>query len=399
VLRKQEYDPVAGELLGASYDDHAAAVTSTAAELHRAGIGHRLGFQSEIGHRLAGGYVQRADLVVRAPAAGMPVLLLEADRRTEDAHDLVAKLRRYWEWGRLLAPDADKHTVDLVRSRPDAIEHVDHDKRLWRRVYPPTGREGLVPLAFVFADTTARFRAGATPYSSSSRTMPPGVQETKPGSPKLIVANEAKVTPVHVLLRRDLECGPLVDVIAHRVLSRTPCPPGSADNSRSAPIISAVTVVAARATCREVMPASRQRFWLHADVGHGRRVLADQHGRETRRGAGAPGERGGLPRGVLHDAAGERGAVHQTGAWVWGMMHIPGLDRIFSPRRARPTTRAAPRWCSISAPVTARVRRNRACVRPSDHRPSVTGAGLLVPCLDDQLIGDLAVPQREHRLG
>jgi hypothetical protein len=154
VLRKQEYDPVAGELLGASYDDHAAAVTSTAAELHRAGIGHRLGFQSEIGHRLAGGYVQRADLVVRAPAAGMPVLLLEADRRTEDAHDLVAKLRRYWEWGRLLAPDADKHTVDLVRSRPDAIEHVDHDKRLWRRVYPPTGREGLVPLAFVFADTT-----------------------------------------------------------------------------------------------------------------------------------------------------------------------------------------------------------------------------------------------------
>ncbi|GGP32700.1 hypothetical protein GCM10018980_74290 [Streptomyces capoamus] len=28
-----------------------------------------------------------------------------------------------------------------------------HDKRLWRRVYPPTGREGLVPVAFVFAVT------------------------------------------------------------------------------------------------------------------------------------------------------------------------------------------------------------------------------------------------------
>jgi hypothetical protein len=50
--------------------------------------------------------------------------------------------------------DAEKRTVDLVRSRQDAIEHVDHDKRLWRRVYPPTGREGLVPLAFVVADTT-----------------------------------------------------------------------------------------------------------------------------------------------------------------------------------------------------------------------------------------------------
>nr|BFD88414.1 hypothetical protein StreXyl84_78150 [Streptomyces sp. Xyl84] len=154
-LRKQEYDPDTGELLGTGYDDHAAAVTSTAAELHRAGIGHRLGFQTEVGHRLGNGFVQRADLVVRAPEAGVPVLLLEIDRRTEDAHDLVAKLRRYWEWGRLLAPDADKRTVDLVRSRPDAIDQlVDHEKRLWRRVYPPTGREGLVPVAFVFADTT-----------------------------------------------------------------------------------------------------------------------------------------------------------------------------------------------------------------------------------------------------
>lgn len=154
VLREERYDPDTGQPLGTGYDDHAAAVTSTAAEFHRAGIGHRLGFQTEIGHRLGNNYVQRADLVVRAPEAGVPVLLLEIDRRTEDAHDLVAKLRRYWEWGRLLPKDADKHTVDLVRSRPEAIEHVDHEKRLWRRVYPPTGREGLVPVAFVFADTT-----------------------------------------------------------------------------------------------------------------------------------------------------------------------------------------------------------------------------------------------------
>jgi hypothetical protein len=153
-LREEKYYPDTGELLGAGYDDHAAAVTTTAAELHRAGIGHRLGFATEIGHRLAEGYVQRADLVVRAPAAGVPVMLLEIDRRTEDAHELVAKLRRYWQWGRLLPRDAHRHTVELARSRPNAIEDVEHEKRLWRRVYPPTGREGLVPLAFVFADTT-----------------------------------------------------------------------------------------------------------------------------------------------------------------------------------------------------------------------------------------------------
>ncbi|MFJ8755204.1 replication-relaxation family protein [Streptomyces sp. NPDC102441] len=154
VLREKKYDPVTGKLLGTSYDDHAAAVTSTAAELHRAGIGHQLGFQTEIGHRLGSSFVQRADLVVRAQEAGVPVMLLEIDRRSEDAHDLVVKLRRYWEWGRLLPRDTDKQITDRVRSRPDAIEHVDHEKRLWRRFYPPTGREGLVPLAFVFADTT-----------------------------------------------------------------------------------------------------------------------------------------------------------------------------------------------------------------------------------------------------
>ncbi|MET8898670.1 replication-relaxation family protein [Streptomyces albogriseolus] len=138
-LREEKYDPNTGRLLGTSYDDHAAAVTSTAAELHRAGIGHRLGFATEIPHRLADGYVQRADLVVRAPQAGVPVLLLEIDRRTEDAHELVAKLRRYWEWGRLLPKDAPKLIVDLVRSRPGAIADVDHGCGAGS-TRPPAGR-------------------------------------------------------------------------------------------------------------------------------------------------------------------------------------------------------------------------------------------------------------------
>ncbi|MFD6248701.1 hypothetical protein [Streptomyces roseolus] len=92
--------------------------------------------------------------MVRAPEAGLPVMLLEIDRRSEDPHDPVQKLRRYGERGPLLPKDAAKHTVDPGRSRPGAIEDVDHGLRLWRRVCPPTGREAPVPLAFVFGDTT-----------------------------------------------------------------------------------------------------------------------------------------------------------------------------------------------------------------------------------------------------
>lgn len=44
--------------------------------------------------------------------------------------------------------------MDLVRSRLHAIDTADHEERLWRRVYPPTDREGLPLVAFVFADTT-----------------------------------------------------------------------------------------------------------------------------------------------------------------------------------------------------------------------------------------------------
>ncbi|WP_327259915.1 MULTISPECIES: replication-relaxation family protein [unclassified Streptomyces] len=152
VLRKEEYDPVTGKLLGTGYSDHAAAVTSTAAELHRAGFGHPLAFQTEIAHRLGNGYVQRADLVMRAPASGVPVMLLEIDRRTEDADDLVHKLRRYADWFRLVPSDADDRIKRLARA--GGFGSVDHEKRLWRRYYPQTGREGTPPVAFVFADTT-----------------------------------------------------------------------------------------------------------------------------------------------------------------------------------------------------------------------------------------------------
>ncbi|MFD6249012.1 hypothetical protein [Streptomyces roseolus] len=105
---------------------------------------------------------------------------MEVDRRSEDAHELVIKPRRYGERGRLLPRDAVERTVDLVRSRPDAIDQVGHEQRLWRLVYPPTGREGPVPLAFVLADTTEAkvAHAVAVPEEAGRRSWAP----RRPGS-------------------------------------------------------------------------------------------------------------------------------------------------------------------------------------------------------------------------
>jgi hypothetical protein len=166
-LREEKYDPDTGELLVTSYDDHAAAVTSTAAELHRAGIGHRLGFATEVPHRLAGGYVQRADLVVRAPEAGVPVLLLEIDRRTEVAHDLVAKLRRYWE-----------KPTELNRLTPARV------RRGFRSLHVKTGSP-----------------AGAPKPSRPGPGRPPGSKNRRPATRhdvgRVLATGEAFSRPTH----------------------------------------------------------------------------------------------------------------------------------------------------------------------------------------------------------
>ncbi|GGT76208.1 hypothetical protein GCM10010207_86360 [Streptomyces atratus] len=150
VLRKLEGDdgePVTGE----GFDEHAAAVTMTAAVLTGAGFGTPLSWQTEIGHKLPYGYTQYADLTMRAPDADVPVMLLEVDRVTEPVDVLVAKVRRYSEWFEFLAPKADKDHERAARSYGGARVH---DFRLWSRIYPATSHEGYVPVAFVFTGKT-----------------------------------------------------------------------------------------------------------------------------------------------------------------------------------------------------------------------------------------------------
>ncbi|MFI6530708.1 replication-relaxation family protein [Streptomyces uncialis] len=153
-LRKPKFDAQGEPVADDGYDEHAAAVTMTASVLTGAGFGTPVSWQTEIAHRLPYGYTQYADLTMRAPDAGVPAMLLEVDRVNEPVDDLTAKLRRYSDWFELLAPKADKTKEHAARRQGAAV----HDFRLWSRIYPATGREGYVPVAFVFTGKTAAQR-------------------------------------------------------------------------------------------------------------------------------------------------------------------------------------------------------------------------------------------------
>ncbi|MEU2855636.1 replication-relaxation family protein [Streptomyces syringium] len=151
-LLKPKYDAKGRPVPGEGYDEHAAAVTLTAAVFTGAGYGTPLSWQTEIAHRLPYGYTQYADLTMRAPDAGVPAMLLEVDRVNESVDDLVDKLRRYHDWFELPAPKTDETKAKAARGA------AVHDFRLWSRLYPATGHEGYVPVAFVFIGKTAAQR-------------------------------------------------------------------------------------------------------------------------------------------------------------------------------------------------------------------------------------------------
>lgn len=91
--------------------------------------------------------------------------------------------------------------------------------------------------------------------------MPPGVQETKPGSPKPMAAKECMVTPSTSLpgamaskaARSSMWCGT-------GCWSRMPLISGSSESAVSVATSSSVVVSAGSSTWREVIPALAQRF-------------------------------------------------------------------------------------------------------------------------------------------
>ncbi|WSQ15059.1 replication-relaxation family protein [Streptomyces sp. NBC_01231] len=102
-----------------------------------AGIGSVASWATEVSHNLPSTGRNRAsvraDAVLQAPEAGLPVLLMEVDNCTEADELLAGKFDRYRRFFRLKAKD-----------------HQGLDLPMWRTLYPATGREGHPPIAVVF---------------------------------------------------------------------------------------------------------------------------------------------------------------------------------------------------------------------------------------------------------
>ncbi len=177
--------------------------------------------------------------------------------------------------------------------------------------------------------------------------MPAGVQEAKPGSPKLIVANDAKVTPSTSF------SGAIASNAARSSMwsptgcwSRMPCTPGSADNSRRVVTSSSVVVLAGRATCRDSMPAFRLRFCFI------RTYVTDAGSLPTSTVA----RHGAVPVRSVSSAAFfavsstmRRASAVPSIRRAWFMLHTPELDRLSSPRRAATSTDRSPVVLHLSA--------------------------------------------------
>ncbi|MFD9659782.1 replication-relaxation family protein [Streptomyces mirabilis] len=75
----------------------------------------------------------RADAVLQAPEAGLPVLFVEVDNCTESADTLAAKFEKYLRYFRLKSKNP-----------------LGSESPVWRTQYPSTGREGHPPVVVVF---------------------------------------------------------------------------------------------------------------------------------------------------------------------------------------------------------------------------------------------------------
>ncbi|MGW3633482.1 replication-relaxation family protein [Streptomyces sp. NPDC005122] len=121
-----------------------------------AGFGSVASWATEVVHNLPGTSRTRpsvrTDAVLRAPEAGLPVLLVEVDRCTEADDVLAAKFARYREFFHVRVKDHANPAAHAI--------HAGQGVPLWQSMYPPTGRDGYPPILVVF-DPGTRLREQA----------------------------------------------------------------------------------------------------------------------------------------------------------------------------------------------------------------------------------------------
>lgn len=102
-------------------------------------------FRTEIHLPLASGSkaAVRVDAVLRAPAAGVPVMMIEVDRGTESPQRVAEKLARYDQY-------FARRPIYDERRRGTAAAIGEREQLHWHTLFPPTGRPGSPPVAVVF---------------------------------------------------------------------------------------------------------------------------------------------------------------------------------------------------------------------------------------------------------
>jgi Replication-relaxation len=126
---------------------HAMAVNATVVAFTRGGVGDITSWRTEVPHALASSGKQnvRADAVLRASEAGVPLLMVEVDLNTEPVERLADKLAAYAALYRRRVNDPVA-PGDWAARKISGASLVPY----WETLYPDTGLPGWPPLAFVF---------------------------------------------------------------------------------------------------------------------------------------------------------------------------------------------------------------------------------------------------------
>ncbi|MCZ4120270.1 replication-relaxation family protein [Streptomyces sp. H39-S7] len=131
---------------------HAMGVNPTIVAFTQGGIGNITSWRTEVPHALtpSGENHVRADAVLRAKEAGLPLLMVEIDSSTTPVQRVADKVAAYAACYRRRVHDpATPRTCEGCGAEEGTVPY-------WQTLYPDTGLTNWPPLAFVFTDAGPR---------------------------------------------------------------------------------------------------------------------------------------------------------------------------------------------------------------------------------------------------